>query len=156
MDSGPVAATFQDRTTSNPQAEQATYRHADVVRKNSPALDQGAAAEGESGRTHVVADGDSLSKLAERYLDDANLDNEIYRLNRDVLSNPDLLPIGVELRIPDSRMADSTAAMPASRGFAGTKSGLPAGMVPVEWTPQAFDRVPQVELLRPISASRTD
>ncbi len=156
LESGPVAATFQDRTPGNPQAEPATYRHADVVRRNSPALDRGAAAEGESGRTHVVADGDSLAKLAERYLDDAGLDDEIYRLNRDVLNSPDLLPIGVELRIPDNRMADSTAAMPAWRGFAATKPSVPSGMVPVEWTPRAFDREPQAELLRPVAAGRAD
>lgn len=156
MESGPVAATFQNRTPGNPQAERAAYRHDDVVRRNSPALDRGAAAEGESGRMHVVADGDSLAKLAERYLDDANLDEEIYRLNRDVLSNPDLLPIGVELRIPDSRVADSTAALPASRGFAATKPSVPSGMVPVEWTPRAFDREPQAELLRPVAAGRAN
>ena len=55
----------------------------------------------------MLVDGDSLAKLAERYLDDPELDDEIYRLNRDVLTSPDLLPIGVELRIPDGRMADS-------------------------------------------------
>jgi hypothetical protein len=93
--------------------------------------------------------------LALRYLDDANLAEEIYRLNRDVLSSPDLLPIGVELRIPDNRMADSSAAFPASRDLASSKP-VPSGMVPVEWSPKSFDSVPRAELLRPIPAGRSE
>jgi hypothetical protein len=155
-ESDPVAATFHDQTAANPQAVHAAYSRADVVRKNSPALDSGPAADGGSGRTHVVVDGDSLAKLAARYLDAADLGDDIYRLNRDVLTSGDLLPIGVELRIPDSRMADSTAAFPVSRGFAAATPNIPSGMVPVEWTPKAFDRVPQAELLRPIPARRAE
>lgn len=49
---------------------------------------------------HVVANGDTLEKLAERYLNDAGRALEIFDLNRDQLSNPHLLPIGVELRVP--------------------------------------------------------
>lgn len=49
---------------------------------------------------HVVANGDTLEKLAERYLSNAGRALEIFDLNRDQLSNPHLLPIGVELRIP--------------------------------------------------------
>src|SRR5690606_24850622 len=51
-------------------------------------------------RWHVVSDGDSLPRLAERYLRDATRSRELYELNRNLLSSPDLLPIGVELRIP--------------------------------------------------------
>lgn len=49
---------------------------------------------------HVVANGDTLEKLAERYLRDSGRALEIFDLNRDQLSNPHLLPIGVELRVP--------------------------------------------------------
>jgi nucleoid-associated protein YgaU len=56
---------------------------------------------GEGARMHVVVDGDSLERLANRYLDDPRRSREIYELNRELLSNPDLLPIGVELKIPD-------------------------------------------------------
>ena len=52
-------------------------------------------------RTHIVSDGDSLERLASRYLSDPRRGREIYDLNRDILSSPDLLPIGVELKIPD-------------------------------------------------------
>jgi nucleoid-associated protein YgaU len=52
-------------------------------------------------RTHFVVDGDSLERLASRYLSDPQRSREIYELNRQVLSAPDLLPIGAELKIPD-------------------------------------------------------
>jgi hypothetical protein len=49
---------------------------------------------------HKIADGDTLSNLAERYLGRADRYLEIYELNRPVLASPDLLPIGVTLKIP--------------------------------------------------------
>ncbi len=50
---------------------------------------------------HVVQNSDTLEKLAERYLGDAGRALEIFDLNREVLDNPHLLPMGAELRIPD-------------------------------------------------------
>jgi nucleoid-associated protein YgaU len=52
-------------------------------------------------RTHIVVDGDSLQRLAGRYLNDPNRSSEIYEMNRELLKTPDLLPIGAELKIPD-------------------------------------------------------
>jgi hypothetical protein len=104
-------------------------------------------------RTHVVVDGDSLAKLADRYLDDPELDDEIFRLNRDVLSSPELLPIGVELRIPAGRMAESNRNFQPMRDSEVSQPGVPRGMVPVEWTPRTFDAVPRAQLLRPLPAS---
>ena len=49
---------------------------------------------------HVVHNGDTLERLAERYLGDGRRALELFDLNRDVLENPHLLPIGAELRIP--------------------------------------------------------
>ena len=54
---------------------------------------------------HRIADGDTLSKLAERYLGRSERYLEIYNANRDVLASPDLLPIGATLRIPPSSIA---------------------------------------------------
>ncbi len=51
-------------------------------------------------RRHKIADGDTLSGLAVRYLGSADRYREIYELNRETLANPDLLPIGTELKIP--------------------------------------------------------
>ncbi len=53
-----------------------------------------------SHRVRLVVDGDSLKNLAKRYLGSASRYLEIYEANRDVLASPDLLPIGIKLKIP--------------------------------------------------------
>ena len=55
--------------------------------------------------THTVVDGDTLPALAKRYLGSADRAGEIFAYNRDVLSDPDMLPIGAELRIPSRRIS---------------------------------------------------
>jgi nucleoid-associated protein YgaU len=52
-------------------------------------------------KIHRVVDGDTLPKLAERYLGSADRFSEIYEANRDLLQSPDVLPIGLSLKIPD-------------------------------------------------------
>jgi nucleoid-associated protein YgaU len=139
---GAVAATFQQSPAATPGMVPVTYSAA-VVARNTPQRDTGPEAE-VAGRTHIVVDGDSLEKLAERYLDDPTLDDEIYRLNRDVLASPELLPIGVELQIPDDRMAAAEVSRTASN------------MVPVERMPRPFEGPPRAELLPPIPAGQND
>jgi nucleoid-associated protein YgaU len=56
--------------------------------------------EDSAERIHVVHQGDSLERLAKRYLGDESRSLEIFDLNRKVLENPHLLPLGAELRIP--------------------------------------------------------
>jgi len=51
-------------------------------------------------RTYVVARGDSLSSMAARHLGDAKHWRQIYDANRDILSNPDTLPFGRQIVIP--------------------------------------------------------
>jgi nucleoid-associated protein YgaU len=60
-------------------------------------------------RKHRIVDGDSLSLLALRYLGDSSRAEEIARLNRDVLRDPNLLPVGREILIPAE---DSPKAAP--------------------------------------------
>ena len=59
----------------------------------------------ETARTHRIVDGDTLATLAQRYLGSSARAQEIFDANRNVLSDPKLLPIGAELKIPptDSR-----------------------------------------------------
>ncbi len=59
-----------------------------------------AAGGGSAARTHRIVDGDSLPAIAQRYLGSAARANEIFELNRNVLSDPELLPIGLELKLP--------------------------------------------------------
>jgi len=54
----------------------------------------------DSDRVHKVVDGDTLAALAERYLGSAARAGDIFKANRDVLHDPKLLPIGVELKMP--------------------------------------------------------
>ncbi len=54
----------------------------------------------EGPQVHKIVDGDNLGDLAARYLGSAARAMEIFQANRDVLTDPELLPIGVELKIP--------------------------------------------------------
>ena len=74
---------------------------------------------------HRVEDGDTLTKLAVRYLGRAEAYREIYELNRAVLADPDLLPIGAVLRIPARGQPGPAVAAPEST----------TGMVPVPRRP---------------------
>lgn len=49
---------------------------------------------------HKIVNGDTLAALAAQYLGSAERAGEIYEANRGLLSSPDALPIGLELRIP--------------------------------------------------------
>jgi nucleoid-associated protein YgaU len=51
-------------------------------------------------RTHVVAPGESLSKIAKKYYGDAERWPEIHEANRDTVKDPDLIHPGQKLRIP--------------------------------------------------------
>ena len=57
-------------------------------------------AEAQQDRFVTVRAGETLSVLARRYYNDPFAFPRIYDANRDVLSNPNILPIGSRLRIP--------------------------------------------------------
>ena len=62
-------------------------------------------------RRHQVVDGDDLRQLADRYLGSSERWREIYEANRISLMNPELLPIGIELRIPVTLENGPTASL---------------------------------------------
>jgi len=49
---------------------------------------------------HTVVSGDTLSKISQTYLGDKMRYNEIFELNRDVLTDPDKIYPGQVLKIP--------------------------------------------------------
>ncbi|MCJ7550751.1 MAG: LysM peptidoglycan-binding domain-containing protein [Anaerolineae bacterium] len=51
-------------------------------------------------RTYVVQPGDSLSKIAKQVLGDAGRWPEILEANKDQISNPNMIRVGQELRLP--------------------------------------------------------
>jgi nucleoid-associated protein YgaU len=51
-------------------------------------------------KTYTVKSGDTLSRIAKEHLGNANDYMEIFNLNKDQLSNPDLIKPGQVLRLP--------------------------------------------------------
>lgn len=72
-------------------------------------------------RIHRIVNGDSLPALAKRYLGSEDRAAEILEANRDVLSSPDALPLGIELKIPPRGAPKPRAAA----------APTPAGLVPI-------------------------
>jgi nucleoid-associated protein YgaU len=68
---------------------------------SNPALARGAASlpQGDTS-TYVVRDGDDLTSIAIRLYGHAGGAQAIWSVNRDRLADPNVLPIGMELRIP--------------------------------------------------------
>lgn len=69
--------------------------------------------ERQRPRTHTIRDGDTLPRLAQRYLGDPARGGEILNANPSVLSDPEVLPIGAEIVIPredpPAKQADTDA-----------------------------------------------
>ena len=66
-------------------------------------------------RTVAVASGDSLSRIAQRELGDANRWREIYDLNKEVIgNNPNLIFPGQKLQLPGQQPAAAPARTPAA------------------------------------------
>jgi nucleoid-associated protein YgaU len=104
-------------------------------------------------RTHVVIDGDSLARLAGRYLDDPRRSGEIFEANRRVLNDSDLLPIGAELVIPD-RINPGAADHRSPHSFLPRAVAIHApatsGLVPVRPVPATPGISPRAQLSPPI------
>jgi LysM repeat protein len=112
---------------------------------------------GDSTR-HVVKDGDTLAKIAERYLGDPNRAREIYELNQSQLSSPDLLPIGAELQIPTAAPLPAVASPTSVNVY--DAQGIPSAsyipqshMVPLPELPEEVRNAPRARLQPPVSAS---
>lgn len=52
-----------------------------------------------AGKTYVVVKGDSLSKIAQREYGDANKWRTIHEANKDLISDPDLIYPGQEVKV---------------------------------------------------------
>jgi nucleoid-associated protein YgaU len=51
-------------------------------------------------RTYRLRDGDTLEWVAQRFLGTPERASELFAANRDVLARPDLLPVGVTIKLP--------------------------------------------------------
>jgi hypothetical protein len=79
-------------------------------------------------RTHRVIDGESLESIAERHLGNRSRAREIFEWNRDRLADPQVLPLGVYLRIPP-RWTDVSQVTP--QGVHGSDSPPQGAWSPV-------------------------
>ncbi|MGC9357476.1 MAG: LysM peptidoglycan-binding domain-containing protein [Anaerolineae bacterium] len=52
------------------------------------------------GKKYTVKAGDNLRKIAKKMLGDADKWKEIYEANQDVIKDPDVIDVGMELEIP--------------------------------------------------------
>jgi len=72
-----------------------------TIRVAEPAPAPKPAAPTASERWHVVEKGDTLGKIAQKYLGKASLYPKIFDANRDILGDPDKIYPGQKLRIPE-------------------------------------------------------
>jgi nucleoid-associated protein YgaU len=111
--------------------------------------------ERDQVRSHIVVDGDSLAKLAERYLDDPQRASEIFELNRALLAHPDVLPIGAEITIPARSANTLQSANETPQSLRTAPAALHAaargGLVPVRPVPLGTAVMPRAHLARPQS-----
>ena len=76
-------------------------------------------------QVHKVVDGDTLADLADRYLGSKERASAIFEANRDVLSSPQVLPIGVELKIPPAGSLPPSAVAPPAPSVPGRPPMVP-------------------------------
>ena len=103
----------------------------------------------------MVSDGDSLDKLAGLYLDDPHRSAEIFAINRELLTSPDLLPIGVELKIPERTNRASWDRQSRRAGFpndAAVREAASGNLVPVRPISSYDNVIPRAQLSRPVAA----
>jgi nucleoid-associated protein YgaU len=148
------AATGSDSAPPSVPTTAATYIAPVPLAENRPPAPsiESAPPEPDEPRTHIVVDGDSLEKLANLYLDDPTRGKEIFELNREALSNPDLLPIGIELKIPDraahNAWAHQTRRLPGL-GEAALREAASGDLVPVRSMPSYENLAPRAQLSAP-------
>jgi len=93
------------------------------VAEEASALARPAEPAQPSGRTHVVARGDTLMRIARKYYGDESNWKVILEANRDKISDPNSIPVGVELFVPDlaaARLQATSITLPAPEGPART------------------------------------
>ncbi len=86
-----------------------------------------------SGMRHRIVDGDTLGTIARRYYGDEQRARELFEMNRNVLRDPELLPIGTELLIPGGSpnpMAQPSATFPPMSQAAPMSQGVPPLLAP--------------------------
>ncbi|MGE5707324.1 MAG: LysM peptidoglycan-binding domain-containing protein [Bacteroidota bacterium] len=88
-----------------------TYSYPRTSVRVAPQLRTDGEARVQGGVTYIVQKGDSLSKIAQNQLGDANRWREIYELNKDLIgADPNRIFPGQVLRLPASKASNPPAA----------------------------------------------
>ena len=90
-----------------------------TARRNTTDVANATAAK---GRIHTVADGETLSSIAGKYLGSQARYQEVFQANRDQLKSPNDLKIGMKLTIPDRTETRSTSGSRGTGNSSGTSS----------------------------------
>jgi len=96
-----LTAKLAAATRANAQLEDenSRLRSSQALRATAPVASAPPAAA-PAPRTHVVVEGDTLTKISVQYYGTASRWSAIYQANRDVMPNEASLAIGTTLRIP--------------------------------------------------------
>ena len=104
---------------------------------------------GSEVEVYVVREGDTLFDIARAKLGKAARWVEIYELNRELLSSPDLLPIGAELTIPNRSAAPPLDREGRTTGRAVHHAAY-GSLTPVRPIPSTTNVAPRAQLSRPL------
>jgi nucleoid-associated protein YgaU len=141
----PPAATGKSFTNvSRPPSIPRRVAKPPVVAKPPPVVAPSVPAVASSPyRVHTIVNGDTLSRIARRYLGSADRYMEIFALNRGVLRDPEALPIGEQIKLPHQV---GPQLMPASQEVPSQTGGQTAGR---PHQPSADSRLPRLVPLPP-------
>lgn len=95
----------------------------------SPSTDSAAALSSDSSPSHpsttkvVVHRGDTLSKLAREHLGDADAWPQIWQLNRDLVTDPDVIDVGWQLTVPCTSQEHASGQDDGTAHLAARRSG---------------------------------
>ena len=108
-------------------------------------------ASGQQGSfEYTVRPGDTLSELAARFLGDASLWPRIYRMNTDLIQDPDLILVGWTLRIPGRGTAERESSQEAPASGSRSTSPAPSGASSAELESWKGGKLPPDKFIRMI------
>jgi nucleoid-associated protein YgaU len=104
IDMGQTAGTARSRTGAVPLQPRDDAAERDHAMANIPPT--------ATPQEYVISEGDTLSKIARRLYGRAEWYPLLYEANHDVLPDPDNLPVGQKIRIPEPNRPTLPAAEP--------------------------------------------
>lgn len=95
-----IRAPISTQTQTRPPVPTQTRPPTQVTNSTRPGATSSTTRPSGSYRRHIVAKGDTLYSLAQKYYGNKSRWKDIYAANRDVMRTPDDYKIGLELKIP--------------------------------------------------------